>query len=182
MAVSEAFLTSKNQLWTTPKPVIRALEPEFRFTLDVCACKLSTKAPKFYTEKDDAFTQDWRRDAGTGAAWCNPPYALYNGKRVGDWVQKGYEESKKGLTIVFLLPINKGDQDWYHDIALPFAEVRPVRGRIQFVDPITGKPPIVWSKKRKEWVRNGNSQGSNIIIFGPDYRPIAPQKSFIFQR
>lgn len=182
MAVPKAFLTSENQLWTTPWPVIRALEPEFDFTLDVAACKLSTKAPKHYSEKDDAFTRDWLKDARGGDAWCNPPYALYNGKRVGDWVEKAWQESKRGLTTVLLLPMNKGDQDWYHDIAMLYAETRPVKGRIQFVDPVTGKPPIVWSKKQKKWVRNGNSQGSNIFIFGPDYHPIAPQKSFIYSR
>jgi len=167
MAVPEAFLTSKNQLWTTPWPVINQLKPEFDFTLDVAACKLSAKAPEFYTESDDAFAQDWLKDARGGDAWCNPPYALYNGKRVGDWVQKGWEFGKLGLTTVFLLPLNKNDQDWYHDLVIPFAEKRTYRGRIQFVDPTTGKPPIVWSKKLKKWVKNGNSQGSNLFIFGP---------------
>lgn len=181
MAFSEAFTTSDNQLWTTPWPVIDALRPEFRFTLDAAACKLSTKAPVFYSEKENAFTQDWAKDAGDGDAWCNPPYGQYLGKRVGDWVQKGWEESRKGLNVVFLLPINKGDQDWYHDLAVPYAEIRPVKGRIHFVDPTTGKQPLVWSKIKQEWVKNGNSQGSNLIIFGPTYKPCAP-RSFIFER
>lgn len=167
MAVPKAFLTSKNQLWTTPWPVIEALKPEFNFTLDVAASALSAKAKRFYTEEDDAFKQNWLKDARGGDAWCNPPYGPHMGHTVGDWVHEGWKFGQRGLTTVFLLPLNKNDQDWYHDLVLPFAEKRTYRGRIHFIDAVTGKRPITWSETRQKWVVDGNSQGSNLFIFGP---------------
>lgn len=171
MAVPNAFLTSKNQLWTTPWPVIRQLEPEFNFTLDVCASKLSAKAPKFFTEKDDAFKQNWLAAADGGDAWCNPPYGPYNNHTVGDWVNEAWGYGKLGLNTVLLLPLNKNDQDWYHDLVLPYAERRTYRGRIHFVDAATGERPWKWSETRNKMVRDGNSQGSNLFIFGPKAIP-----------
>lgn len=169
------------------------LAPEFHFVLDVCASPQSARAPLWYDEEKDAFKQNWAEDTlfaeslfeephwegpGTPAAWCNPPYGKYRGKRVEDWVRKGLEESLLGLTIVYLLPCNKQDQDWWHDLVEPYAEVMPVRGRIHFLDPVTGKRAITWSKKRQKFVQDGNSQGSVFVIFGPAYKPRAPRRTF----
>lgn len=174
----------------TPPSVVAVLErDEFTFVLDVCASKQSTKAPAWYDEDEDAFKQNWAEDVsgryrrgiehkGTLAAWCNPPYGRYLGKGVGDWVAKGLEESRKGLTIVYLLPCNKQDQEWWHTLVEPYAEVRPVLGRIHFLDPLTGKRPTKWSEKREAFVQDGNSQGSVLVIFGPDYKPISPRRTF----
>lgn len=161
--MTKAFLTSESQTWATPWAVLCALQDEgFNFTLDVAAGIGTAKAPKFYTEEDNAFTQDWAKDAGDGDAWCNPPYG---DKRfpVKDWVQRAWL-FRKSLTTVLLLPANKTDQDWFHDLVLKDGEYRPVRGRIGFID---GEGCAV----------SGNSQGSMLIIFGPIYGPCAP-KSF----
>lgn len=182
MAVPKAFLSSKDQLWTTPWPVVRALEEllGIRFTLDACASRMSAKAPHYYDEAVDAFKQDWTKGAGKkGAIWCNPPYGPYGGHVCSDWVRKGFEESLRGGTTAFLLPTNKQDQDWWHVIVEKFAESIPVVGRIHFVDAKTGKRPITWSAKRETWVVDGNSHGSVIAVFGPDFRPRAPRRSFI---
>lgn len=173
-SMTKAFLTSNNQNWATPWPVIRALSPEFCFTLDVAAGIKTAKAPKFYTEDDDAFSRDWGRDADGGDAWCNPPYGPCNGKTIGDWVQKTWS-FRKSLTSVLLLPINKQDQDWFHDLVLKDGEYRPVRGRIAFLDPETGKPPVKIDPETGKKVSAGNSQGSMLIVFGPGYSPRAPK-------
>lgn len=181
MAVPGAFLTSKDQLWTTPWPVVRGLEGLLgvRFTLDVCASRLSAKAPYYYDEKADAFKQDWTKDMGKrGAAWCNPPYGPYAGHVCADWVRKGFEEMLKGGTTAFLLPTNKQDQDWWHVLVEKESESIPVLGRIHFIDAKTGKRPITWSEKRGKMVKDGNSQGSVIAVFGPDFRPRAPRRTF----
>lgn len=177
--MTKAFLTSESQAWATPKSVIWGLKPEFNFTLDVCASATSTKAPKYYDEAEDAFKQNWARDAAGGDAWCNPHYAEYLGHSVGDWAQEAWR-FRKELNSVLLLPINKQDQDWYHDLVLPYGEYRPVRGRIPFVDPITGKPPVVLDEVTGKKKSSGNSQGSMLIIFGPNYAPRAP-KTFDFK-
>lgn len=182
MAVPGAFLTSKDQLWTTPWPVVRALETmlEIRFTLDVCASRLSSKATWFYDEAVDAFKQDWAKDAGKkGAAWCNPPYGPYAGHVCEDWVRYGWEQSLRGLTIAYLLPTNKQDQAWWHVLVEKFAESIPASGRIHFIDAKTGKRPITWSEKRERYVVDGNSHGSVFAVFGPDFRPRAPRRTFI---
>ncbi len=182
MAVPKAFLSSKDQLWTTPWSVVRKLEDFLgvRFTLDACASKMSTKAPFYYDEATDAFKQNWTKDAGKkGAIWCNPPYGPYLGHTCADWVRKGFEESLRGGTTAFLLPANKGDQAWWHVIVENFAESIPVQGRIHFIDAKTGKRPITWSETRQKMVKDGNSHGSVFVVFGPDFRPRAPRRTFI---
>lgn len=159
--MTKAFLTSEDQTWATPWPVIHALEAEgFRFTLDVASGLTTAKAPKFYTEQDNAFLQDWAADAAGGDAWCNPPYG---DKRfpVRDWVARAWHFRER-LTTALLLPANKTDQDWFHDLVLRDGEYRPVRGRIGFLD---GKGNPV----------SGNSQGSMLCIFGPYRGPCAPK-------
>lgn len=159
--MTKAFLTSESQTWATPWAVIQALSPEFNFTLDVAAGPLSAKAPKFYTAEDNAFVQDWPTDAGGGDAWCNPPYGDKSCP-VKKWVRRAHE-FRHALNTVLLLPANKTDQDWFHDLVLTDGEYRPVRGRIGFIDPVTGVS------------HGGNSQGSMLIIFGPLYGPCAPR-------
>jgi phage N-6-adenine-methyltransferase len=159
MEMTKAFLTSESQTWATPWILIWALKHEFNFSLDVCAGRTTFKASKYYEEETDAFTQNWAVDAEGGDAWCNPPYG---DKRfpVKEWVKRAHSYRDR-LNTVLLLPANKTDQDWFHDLVLKDGEYRPVRGRIGFVDG-TGKAVT------------GNSQGSMLIIFGPNYRPKAP--------
>jgi hypothetical protein len=73
--VSKAFLTSKRQDYMTPPEFMASLAGEFSFVLDIAASAKSAQAPRFYTEADDAFTQDWAEDAKAGAYFCNPPYS-----------------------------------------------------------------------------------------------------------
>jgi phage N-6-adenine-methyltransferase len=165
--MTQAFLTSESQTWATPWCVIEALKPEFNFTLDVAAGPRSAKAPTFYTREDNAFTRDWALDAGDGDAWCNPPYGDKEFP-VKDWVMRAYLFRAR-LNTVILLPANKTDQDWFHDLVLPYGEYRPVRGRIGFIDPETQES------------HGGNSQGSMLILFGPGFRPVPP-KTFDYKR
>lgn len=172
--MSEAFLTSDSQLWATPWLFMASMADEWTFTLDVCAMDTSRKAPRFYTEAQDAFKQDWARDAAGGDAFCNPPYSEYLGKNVGDWAQECWRW-RGALNSCMLLPINKMDQDWFHDLVVPAGVMSPVRGRIAFVDPVTGLIPRKWAQDKKTkkwgWVSAGNSQGSMLIKFGPRYAP-----------
>lgn len=159
--MSKAFLTSDNQTWATPWQVIRALEDEgFNFVLDIASGMTTSKAKKFYTQEDDAFRQDILKDSEGGDIWCNPPYGDPE-RPVKDWVLLLCSIRLQKRSVL-LLPSNKTDQDWYHDLAIPYAEIRPVRGRIGFLDG-NGKPV------------SGNSQGSMLIIFGPGIIPCAPR-------
>lgn len=197
-----AFLSSNKQDYATPWGLVEALEKELcrRFALDVCASVKSAKAPKFYTEEMDAFKQDWSADAYVAyektAAWCNPPY-------IDGWPGKFLSYARVaaegyGLTTVFLLPANKTDQPWWHNLVIPFHAVWDVKGRVDFLDPETGEVPKVWKLHKKitvdaelipetegdpvygRWVKQSNPQASKIVIVGPDFPPCLP-RSFIWK-
>lgn len=106
----------------TPQDFFDRLDAEFGFTLDVAASGENSKCREFYDIEDDGLSQPWR-----GVVWCNPPYS-----EVGLWVEKAKAESQNGATVVMLLPAST-DTAWFHDHVLGVAEIRFVRGRIQFV-------------------------------------------------
>jgi site-specific DNA-methyltransferase (adenine-specific) len=67
------------------------------------------------------------REWGT-STYCNPPY----GRFLGDWIEKGLNESRKGKVIVFLVPA-RTDTRWFHNFVLPNAtEIRFIKGRLKF--------------------------------------------------
>ena len=57
----------------------------------------------------------------------NPPY----GREIGKWVKKAYEESRKGCTVVCLLP-SRTDTRRFHDYIYGKAEIRFIKGRLKF--------------------------------------------------
>lgn len=120
-------LTSKSDEFGTPDYIFKPLDAEFHFTLDAAASNENSKCSTWITKEMNALRWDWTRTGG--AVWVNPPYSRGN---VEAFVQKAYEESQKGATVVMLLPA-RTEQPWFHDIVLPHAEVRFIRKRIQFV-------------------------------------------------
>lgn len=63
----------------------------------------------------------------------NPPY----GNEQKKWIKKALDESRKGATIVCLIPA-RPDTILWHEIIFPNAEVRFIKGRISFVGAETG--------------------------------------------
>lgn len=110
------------QSWRTPRWLFDQLNAEFNFFLDVAASRENALCQYFYVEEEDALTQPW----APYACWCNPPY-----RHLYPWVQKAYDESRKGATVVMLLPASTGSR-WFHEIVQPHAEVRFLRGRLRF--------------------------------------------------
>lgn len=113
---------ARSPVWATPWPLFNKLDAEFHFELDVCALPENAKCARYYSPADDGLARDW-----SGACWMNPPY----GREIGKWVRKAYEESRRGATVVCLLPA-RTDTAWWHDYAMK-GEVRFLRGRISFV-------------------------------------------------
>lgn len=64
--------------------------------------------------------------------FCNPPY----GRQIGEWVQKGYEESQKPGTLVVMLIPSRTDTSYFHDYILhgKADEIRFLRGQLKFTD------------------------------------------------
>ncbi len=118
---TDVMFSSKTDDWETPQDLFDKLDQEFEFNLDVCATQDNRKCRNFYTKELDGLKQDWH-----GVCWMNPPY----GREIGKWVQKAYEESLKGSTVVCLLP-SRTDTRWWHDYCMK-GEVRFIKGRLKF--------------------------------------------------
>jgi phage N-6-adenine-methyltransferase len=122
------MVSSLREDWATPRKLVETLRREFRFTVDVCARPETAVCRRFFTVDDDGLSQDWVRAARGGVAWMNPPY----GRAIGRWLSKAASESKRGATVVCLLPA-RTDTTWFHDFCVG-AEVRFLRGRLNFDD------------------------------------------------
>jgi len=106
--------TSRSDRWATPIEFFRQLDHEFGFKLDVCALADNAKCARFFSPDDDGLRQEW-----TGICWMNPPY----GRVIGLWMQKAYESSRAGATVVCLVPA-RTDTRWWQDFATKAAEIR----------------------------------------------------------
>jgi phage N-6-adenine-methyltransferase len=148
------MFSSNSAEWVTPPEVFIPLDVEFHFTLDVCATPSNTKVAKYFTEADDGLKQDWSKDV----CWMNPPY----GRVIIRWVKKAYEESRKGATVVCLLP-GRTDTRWFHEYVLHKAKIRPVRGRITFL----GEDGLPVRNKKTGEIQSAPFP-SLIVIFRPD--------------
>ncbi len=126
----DVHYSSKTVEWATPQDFFDVVNMEFGFTLDPCCTHENAKAPKFYTLAEDGLTQDWADEV----VWMNPPY----GRVIGDWMQKAYEASRKGATVVCLVP-SRTDTRWWHDYAMK-GEIRLLRGRLKFGGAKTNAP------------------------------------------
>lgn len=71
----------------------------------------------------------WNRRGGGYKVFCNPPY----GKEISKWVEKAYEENKKGVLVVLLLPA-RTDTRWFHNFIYKKHEIRFIKGRLKFND------------------------------------------------
>ena len=93
--------------WKTPKSVYQILNAEFGFDFDPCL-------------NFDGLASEWGH-----VNFVNPPY----GRGIGKWIKKGYSESKKGKTVVFLIP-SRTDTAWWHNYCMKATEIRYIRGRL----------------------------------------------------
>jgi site-specific DNA-methyltransferase (adenine-specific) len=121
--MTSGMYSSDSCEWATPQEFFDRLDAEFAFDIDVCATPHNAKCPRYWTKAHDALTKDW----GRLTLWMNPPY----GRQIGRWMQKAYEASLDGATVVCLVPA-RTDTAWWHDYAAK-GDVRFIRGRLKFV-------------------------------------------------
>ena len=119
---TDLMFSSKTDLWSTPQDLFNEVDNEFHFDLDVCALPDNAKCKRYFSPEMDGLKQDW-----TGVCWCNPPY----GREIGKWVEKAYNTSLNGYTVVMLLPA-RTDTKWFHNFIYNIAEIRFLKGRLKF--------------------------------------------------
>lgn len=129
--------------WATPKDVYDELDMEFKFDFDPC--------PLFHTfDGLDENTKWGKRN------FVNPPYIR---KLKEAFINRAYEESRKGNLSVLLIPVSTSTKI-FHDVIYPNAEVRFRRGRINFLP--NGKLDTKWK---------GSQMDSMFVIFRPKEEP-----------
>lgn len=123
--INKGMMSSNSDEWGTPKSFFQELNKEFHFTLDPCATNENHKCEKYFTKEQDGLKQNWSGHI----VYCNPPY----GKEISKWVEKAYNENKKGTFIVMLLPA-RTDTKWFHNYIYKKHEIRFLKGRLKFND------------------------------------------------
>jgi site-specific DNA-methyltransferase (adenine-specific) len=129
--IQPALYSSATDEWPTPREFFGKLNRRYRFTLDPCATPDNATCPLFFTKEDDGLKQNW----GTHRVFCNPPY----GRAIGTWARKCFEASQGGALVVLLVPA-RTDTRWFHDYVQGKADVRFIRGRLQFGDADASAP------------------------------------------
>ncbi len=121
MSDMSVHFSSATEMWATPQDFFDKYHEEFYFQTDVCASEENAKCENFYTEEMDGLSQEWN-----GTCWMNPPY----GRAIKSWMQKAYESSLDGATVVCLVPA-RTDTAWWHDYAVK-GDIEFIRGRLKF--------------------------------------------------
>ena len=118
----KVHFSSASREWATPQGLFDELNKEFGFTLDPCATAENAKCSKYFTAAQDGLKQCWDYQV----VFMNPPY----GRVIGAWMQKAWESSQRGATVVCLVPA-RTDTEWWHRYAMR-GEVRLLKGRLRF--------------------------------------------------
>ena len=116
----KVHFSSQRLDWKTPKAVYQILDAEFSFNHDPCPVKPII----------DGLKSEWG-----GRNYVNPPY----GRELPKWIKKGFEQWKKGKTVVFLIP-SRTDTQWWHEYCMKATEIRFIKGRLKFDDQNNSAP------------------------------------------
>ncbi|MES2636655.1 MAG: DNA N-6-adenine-methyltransferase [Pseudomonadota bacterium] len=129
-----------NDDWATPDWLYQKLNSEFNFDFDPCPLKA----------KFDGLQVEWGK-----SDFVNPPYNRVDKPK---FISKAYQEYQKGKTVVLLIPAATGTKQ-FHELILPNAEVRFLKGRVSFKG--TNSKGIYTEK-------NKGNHDSMIVIFRGD--------------
>jgi site-specific DNA-methyltransferase (adenine-specific) len=123
--------------WETPDWLYNELNKEFNFDFDPCPLHSTF----------DGLTIEWG-----GCNFVNPPYDRVLKPK---FIQKAFKEWKKGRTSVLLIPSATGTKQ-FHELILPYAEIRFLKGRIAFKG---------YNTKGEYSTKNKGKHDSMIVIF-----------------
>ena len=119
----------------TPDGLFREADKRYNFDFDLAADASNSKCYRFFSERDDALSQEWH-----GSCWLNPPYGDLAATRLSKWVQKAYEQGQKvGCSVAVLIPARTNTK-WWHQYCMKAKEILFVDGRPIFGDAKYGLP------------------------------------------
>ena len=129
-ALQHLKIINKNDYWETPKAEYAYAVWNYDVTpaLDVCASEQNRRCEMYFTEEDNALTQQWNQDF-----FMNPPYSQIN-----TWMKYAYEQHKKHNVNALILTFGKIGVKWFHEFVYDRtldiwkAEFKPVDHRIKF--------------------------------------------------
>ena len=131
---------SGNDDWATPDYILEDIKKEFGEFFDPCPLK-------HHLSKWNGLEIAWKK-----VNFVNPPY---NNKDKVAFIRKVYDESLKGNISILLIPVTT-DIPIFHELILPFAEIRFIKGRVKFKG----------YKSNGEYTEKGAGQsGSMFVIF-----------------
>ncbi len=121
-------MLAKHDEWATQPDLMKVLNKEFHFTLEVCATEQNRALPKLpYMGLDNnlnALEYDWGNPGGV--CYCNPPYS-----KLGEFVEKAFNEGAD-KKIVLLIPAYTDTKYFQVRIAAWAEQVRFLKGRLKF--------------------------------------------------
>jgi len=129
--------------WQTPDWLYDNLNNKFEFTFDPCPLHADF----------DGLSIGWGK-----SNFINPPY---NRTDKPKFIQKSYEEYKKGKTCVMLIPAATGTIQ-FHEIIIPNAHVIFLKGRVAFKG---------YNSKGEYTTTGKGKHDSMIVIFDKLYEP-----------
>lgn len=126
-----------NDNWATPKWLYDKLNNEFNFDFDPCPLNADF----------DGLMVEWGK-----SNFVNPPYNRIDKPK---FIQKAFDEWRKGKKCVLLIPAATGTKQ-FHDLILPYAEIRFLKGRIAFAG---------YNSKGEYTTKNKGKHDSMIVVF-----------------
>lgn len=115
--------------WRTPPALFAALDREFSFLIDAAADKTSTLCSHYFGSDHhqpalrDGLHVNWAEYLQTQyqapepildrtAVFLNPPYSRSAGKPIAPWIEKAWQESQHGVTVVGVIPYSPQTTWW----------------------------------------------------------------------
>lgn len=116
----------------TPGWLVEYLKMQYNFTCDAAASDENHLFDNYYTVDNSALDADWRENKGD--VFCNPPFSAGMKEK---FLAKAFEEMKRGVTSVFVIPADPSNKCWLDHIFGKATKITIINGRVKFIDPIT---------------------------------------------
>jgi phage N-6-adenine-methyltransferase len=120
--------------YQTPENILECVRAYFAGPIPLdpaTAANNPTQAIRYYTPNDDGLLWDWL----PFGVFVNPPY----GSEMRNWLGKIAHEAKSGTEILALLPVNRFEQGYLHDVLAFTNAICWIRKRVSFIRPSTGE-------------------------------------------